>query len=142
LLPTGSIGWVILPNEESVPGNAATATDSSPASSERPTGRMRNHRARQAELKHRRNRRAVISLMALGVVLAIGTIGFHAVAGTKRGAHRALTLERLEALREGATVLVTTGGAPLRYNAKPDILNPSFVAYGDPGRDWLQYFGR
>jgi len=33
--------------------------------------------------------------------------------------------------------VVTTGGEPLRYNTKADILNPFFVAYGDPARDWL-----
>ncbi len=33
--------------------------------------------------------------------------------------------------------VVTTSGEPLRYNTKPDMLNPFFVAYGDPARDWL-----
>jgi 3'(2'), 5'-bisphosphate nucleotidase len=31
------------------------------------------------------------------------------------------------------------GGAPLAYN-KPDILNPKFVAVGDPRIDWLRWF--
>ncbi|MBV6422273.1 MAG: 3'(2'),5'-bisphosphate nucleotidase CysQ [Steroidobacteraceae bacterium] len=33
--------------------------------------------------------------------------------------------------------VVTLDGAPLAYNAKPDILNPHFVVYADRGRDWL-----
>jgi 3'(2'), 5'-bisphosphate nucleotidase len=28
-------------------------------------------------------------------------------------------------------------GRPLRYNTSPDVLNPFFIARGDPGRDWL-----
>lgn len=33
--------------------------------------------------------------------------------------------------------VVTTDGAPLRYNTKPELLNPFFIAYGDRGRDWV-----
>jgi hypothetical protein len=39
-------------------------------------------RAHRSVLRHRRNRRAVLSVGALVVVLAIGTIGFHLIAGT------------------------------------------------------------
>ena len=35
----------------------------------------------------------------------------------------------------GGTV-VDTLGAPLRYNAKNDLLNPSFLVFGDRSRDW------
>jgi 3'(2'), 5'-bisphosphate nucleotidase len=42
------------------------------------------------------------------------------------------------------TVVEAAGGAvvdlqgqPLRYNTRPEILNPHFIARGDPGRDWL-----
>lgn len=28
-------------------------------------------------------------------------------------------------------------GRPLRYNTRPETLNPDFIARGDPGRDWL-----
>jgi 3'(2'), 5'-bisphosphate nucleotidase len=28
-------------------------------------------------------------------------------------------------------------GQPLRYNTRPEQLNPDFIARGDPGRDWL-----
>jgi len=28
-------------------------------------------------------------------------------------------------------------GEPLRYNTRPEVLNPSFIARGEPGRDWL-----
>ena len=28
-------------------------------------------------------------------------------------------------------------GAPLRYNTRPEVLNPFFIVRGDPGRDWL-----
>ncbi|HEV2284528.1 MAG TPA: inositol monophosphatase family protein, partial [Steroidobacteraceae bacterium] len=34
-------------------------------------------------------------------------------------------------------VVVELGGEPLRYNTRESLLNPFFVAYGDPGRDWL-----
>jgi 3'(2'), 5'-bisphosphate nucleotidase len=37
--------------------------------------------------------------------------------------------------------VVTTSGARLRYNTKASILNPFFVAYGDPERDWLACLG-
>ncbi len=33
--------------------------------------------------------------------------------------------------------VVTTSGALLRYNTKAEILNPFFIAYGDPSRDWI-----
>lgn len=32
-----------------------------------------------------------------------------------------------------------TAGAPLRYNAGDSLLNPHFLAFGDPGHDWLAY---
>ncbi len=32
--------------------------------------------------------------------------------------------------------VVTLRGEPLTYNARPDLLNPSFLAYGDPTRAW------
>jgi 3'(2'), 5'-bisphosphate nucleotidase len=32
-----------------------------------------------------------------------------------------------------------TAGAPLRYNTKDSLLNPHFLAFGDPGHDWLAY---
>ena len=35
----------------------------------------------------------------------------------------------------GAVVQLT--GAPLDYNAKADLLNPSFLVYADPDRDWI-----
>lgn len=31
---------------------------------------------------------------------------------------------------------------PLRYNARPTLINPDFFAFGDPGRDWSQYLPR
>jgi 3'(2'), 5'-bisphosphate nucleotidase len=34
--------------------------------------------------------------------------------------------------------VVTTLGAPLRYNTRPELLNPSFVAYGSASRDWVE----
>ncbi len=33
--------------------------------------------------------------------------------------------------------VVDLEGQPLRYNTRPEVLNPCFVACGDPGRDWL-----
>jgi len=38
----------------------------------------------------------------------------------------------------GGTV-INIDGSPLLYNAKEDILNPFFLVYGDPGRDWTSY---
>jgi len=43
-------------------------------------------------------------------------------------------------------VVETAGGAvtdlngePLRYNAKPSLLNPYFLVFGDRSRDWASY---
>ena len=33
--------------------------------------------------------------------------------------------------------VVNLDGAALRYNAKPELLNPHFLVYGDPTRDWI-----
>lgn len=33
--------------------------------------------------------------------------------------------------------MIDTAGQPLRYNAKDDLLNPHFLAFGDQNRDWL-----
>jgi 3'(2'), 5'-bisphosphate nucleotidase len=33
--------------------------------------------------------------------------------------------------------VLQTDGQPLRYNAKAELLNPHFLASGDPARDWL-----
>ena len=35
--------------------------------------------------------------------------------------------------------VVTLDGEPLRYNQKESLLNPYFLVYGDPSRDWLSY---
>jgi 3'(2'), 5'-bisphosphate nucleotidase len=35
--------------------------------------------------------------------------------------------------------VVNIDGSPLRYNTKEAYLNPFFIAYGDPQRDWLSY---
>jgi 3'(2'), 5'-bisphosphate nucleotidase len=32
--------------------------------------------------------------------------------------------------------VVQLNGEPLRYNTKADLLNPHFLVYGDPSRDW------
>jgi 3'(2'), 5'-bisphosphate nucleotidase len=31
-------------------------------------------------------------------------------------------------------------GTPLRYNERDTLLNPHFIAYGDPGRRWSALF--
>ena len=36
-------------------------------------------------------------------------------------------------------MVVDTQGKPIRYNTKSDILNPHFIVYGDPVKDWLTY---
>jgi 3'(2'), 5'-bisphosphate nucleotidase len=33
--------------------------------------------------------------------------------------------------------MIDNAGRPLRYNTKDDLLNPHFLAFGDPRRDWL-----
>jgi 3'(2'), 5'-bisphosphate nucleotidase len=33
--------------------------------------------------------------------------------------------------------MIDKAGRPLRYNSKDDLLNPHFLAFGDPQRDWL-----
>jgi 3'(2'), 5'-bisphosphate nucleotidase len=33
--------------------------------------------------------------------------------------------------------MIDRRGEPLRYNTKDDLLNPHFLAFGDPSRDWL-----
>jgi 3'(2'), 5'-bisphosphate nucleotidase len=37
--------------------------------------------------------------------------------------------------------VVKLDGATLDYNAKPDLLNPHFIVYGDRSRDWLRAIG-
>ena len=35
--------------------------------------------------------------------------------------------------------VVDPGGAPLRYNCREGSLNPWFLVFGDPDRDWAAY---
>lgn len=35
-------------------------------------------------------------------------------------------------------VVIKTDGERLRYNTKPELLNPHFLVFGDRGRDWLR----
>lgn len=42
-------------------------------------------------------------------------------------------------VEEAGGAVVDLDGIPLRYNAKPSILNPFFLVYGDKSRDWTQY---
>ena len=39
-------------------------------------------------------------------------------------------------LAAGGSMMDLTGG-PLRYNAREGLLNPHFIACGDPGREWM-----
>ncbi|MGH8231420.1 MAG: 3'(2'),5'-bisphosphate nucleotidase CysQ [Steroidobacteraceae bacterium] len=39
-------------------------------------------------------------------------------------------------IEAGGTV-VDLAGRPLRYNVREQLTNPSFIAYGDPTRDWV-----
>jgi 3'(2'), 5'-bisphosphate nucleotidase len=36
--------------------------------------------------------------------------------------------------------VVKLDGTPLRYNTKPELLNPHFLVYGDAKRDWAHIF--
>lgn len=42
-------------------------------------------------------------------------------------------------LQAAGGAVMLTDGAPLRYNAKASLLNPDFVAVGDPGFDWRDH---
>jgi hypothetical protein len=68
-------------------------------------------KAHRKELKRRRNRRAVISLVALGIVLAIGTVGFHLVAQTN--AVNSFYFESMLATGQGPPFPLTTDSAKL-----------------------------
>ncbi len=39
----------------------------------------------------------------------------------------------------GGHVLSLEDGQPLRYNQRESLLNPHFVVFGDPGKDWLKF---
>ena len=39
-------------------------------------------------------------------------------------------------LEQAGGHVVRLDGQPLSYNARPEILNPHFLAYGDDGPDW------
>ncbi|MBL0164765.1 MAG: 3'(2'),5'-bisphosphate nucleotidase CysQ [Xanthomonadales bacterium] len=41
-------------------------------------------------------------------------------------------------LEEAGGAVIDLEGKPLRYNRKPSLLNPEFIACGDPGVDWPQ----
>ena len=43
----------------------------------------------------------------------------------------------LLALRQRGVAVLDLEGQPLRYNTRNEVLNPWFVASGDPGRNWL-----
>jgi 3'(2'), 5'-bisphosphate nucleotidase len=42
-------------------------------------------------------------------------------------------------IEEAGGRLVSTSGEALRYNTKESLINPSFLAYGDPDKDWTRY---
>jgi len=42
-------------------------------------------------------------------------------------------------VEQAGGAVVDLDGRPLRYNAKPSILNPYFLVYGDRSRDWTRY---
>ena len=42
-------------------------------------------------------------------------------------------------LEEAGGYLTDTQFRPLRYNARPVLINPDFFAFGDPTRDWSRY---
>jgi 3'(2'), 5'-bisphosphate nucleotidase len=37
--------------------------------------------------------------------------------------------------------VVTRDGKPLRYNTKASLLNPDFLVFGDPSREWVKILG-
>lgn len=38
--------------------------------------------------------------------------------------------------------VIDLDGKPLRYNTRASLVNPHFIAYGDPSREWLRYVPR
>ena len=44
-------------------------------------------------------------------------------------------------LAEAGGVVLDIEGNPLRYNTKESLLNPEFVAFGDPAVNWLKRLG-
>jgi 3'(2'), 5'-bisphosphate nucleotidase len=42
-------------------------------------------------------------------------------------------------LEAAGGAVMTLDGSPLRYNTKDSLLNPGFVAVGDPQHNWLRY---
>lgn len=45
-------------------------------------------------------------------------------------------------IEEAGGYLTDTFMQPLRYNARPTLINPDFFAFGDPRHDWSQYLPR
>jgi 3'(2'), 5'-bisphosphate nucleotidase len=44
-------------------------------------------------------------------------------------------------LGEAGGAVLDLRGEPLRYNARESLINPDFVAIGDPEADWSALFG-
>jgi 3'(2'), 5'-bisphosphate nucleotidase len=44
-------------------------------------------------------------------------------------------------LEEAGGAVIDLHGQPLRYNRKDSLLNPEFIACGDPGQDWARVLG-
>jgi 3'(2'), 5'-bisphosphate nucleotidase len=42
-------------------------------------------------------------------------------------------------VEEAGGAITDTGMQPLRYNTKPQLINPSFFVFGDKDRNWSQY---
>jgi 3'(2'), 5'-bisphosphate nucleotidase len=42
-------------------------------------------------------------------------------------------------VEEAGGAITDTGMQPLRYNTKPQLINPSFFVFGDTSRNWSQY---
>jgi 3'(2'), 5'-bisphosphate nucleotidase len=42
-------------------------------------------------------------------------------------------------VEEAGGAITDTGMQPLRYNTKPQLINPSFFVFGDQSRNWAQY---
>jgi 3'(2'), 5'-bisphosphate nucleotidase len=38
--------------------------------------------------------------------------------------------------------VVDLSARPLGYNTRPEVLNPHFLVFGDPARDWAAYAAR
>ena len=63
------------------------------------------------------------------------------VATRPEDAYRACHPVFQSVLEEAGGAVIDLNGQPLRYNRKDSLLNPEFIACGDPDQDWARVLG-